>query len=202
MIASIKGLMSHKSATEIIVDVNGIGYRLFVPLSTFYVLPEIGESVSLNVYTHVKEDALQLFGFHTPEEKKIFQLMISVSGIGPRLAMNILSGVSARDLSEALAAGNLAKLMNIPGIGRKMAERLVFELKDKVIKLAEDSAITVSGSDKAPHESVMDDALSALINLGYKNNLAKQALEKVTQEKSEGITLEELLKQTLKMLGN
>lgn len=200
MIASIKGRIIRKSATEIIIDVNGIGYLLLVPLSTFYVLPEIGESVFLNVYTHVKEDALQLFGFNTVEEKKIFQLMISVSGIGPRLAINILSGIAAGDLSEAIADGNLTKLMNIPGIGRKMAERLVFELKTKVVKLTEERPIDLPDS-AASSQAVADDALSALVNLGYKNNVAKQALEKAIKESPEGITLEEMLKKALKTLG-
>ncbi len=201
MIASIKGQLALKSVSEIVLDVNGIGYRLFVPLSTFYVLPEVGNTISLKVYTHVREDALQLFGFHTLEEKKIFQLMISVTGIGPRLAMNILSGISAGDLSEALAAGNLTRLMNIPGIGRKMAERLVFELKSKVIQPAQGDA------SAAPHGiasggPIMEDALSALENLGYKSNMARQALEKIAREHPEGMTLEELLKRTLKILGS
>jgi Holliday junction DNA helicase RuvA len=200
MIASIKGHIIRKSATEIIIDVNGIGYLLLVPLSTFYVLPEIGESVFLNVYTHVKEDALQLFGFNTVEEKKIFQLMISVSGIGPRLAINILSGIAAGDLSEAIADGNLTKLMNIPGIGRKMAERLVFELKTKVVKLTEERPIDLPDSASSS-QAAADDALSALVNLGYKNNVAKQALEKAIKESPQGITLEEMLKKALKTLG-
>jgi Holliday junction DNA helicase RuvA len=199
MIASIKGRITGKSATEIIIEVNGIGYRLFVPLSTFYVLPEIGGPVFLNVYTHVKEDAVQLFGFHTAEEKKIFQLMISVTGIGPRLAINILSGISAADLTEAIASGNMSKLVNIPGIGRKMAERLVFELKAKVIKLAEERALDLP--DGAASGLAADDALSALVNLGYKSNVARQALEKVIKENPEGITLEEMLKKALKRLG-
>lgn len=201
MIASIKGRISQKSATEIIVDVNGIGYRLFVPLSTFYVLPDIGELISLNVYTHVKEDAFQLFGFSTTEEKKIFQLMISVSGIGPRLALNILSGISARDLAEALAGGDLTKLTHIPGIGKKMAERLVFELKTKVTELLEISPIAGEGVI-CWNEAIRDDALSALVNLGYKNSIAKQAIEKASKENLPDLTLEELLKRALKELGN
>jgi holliday junction DNA helicase RuvA len=200
MIGSIKGQLLYKSVTEIIVDVNGVGYRLIVPLSTFYVLPGVGEVVSLNVYTHVKEDALQLFGFQTQEEKKIFQLMISVTGIGPRLAVNILSGISAPELSEALAVGNLAKLMNIPGIGRKMAERLVFELKSKVSQLAiEGQAVQPDGIPSG--EPIIEDALSALLNLGYKSNMAKQALERVKKEHPQGMILEALLKETLKILG-
>jgi len=201
MIASIKGRIVQKSATEIVVDVNGLGYRLFVPLSTFYVLPEIGESAVLNVYTHVKEDAFHLFGFHTQEEKKIFQLMIAVSGIGPRLALNVLSGISASDLVEALAAGNLTKLMNIPGIGRKMAERLVFELKAKVVQMTEVRPLGLSGDQAAPGLA-RDDALSALINLGYKSNIARQTLESILKENSEAMGLEELLKQSLKKLGS
>ncbi len=199
MIASIKGRISQKSASELIVDVNGIGYRVAVPLSTFYVLPDPGEPVFLNVYTHVREDTFQLFGFYTVEEKNLFQLMISVTGIGPRLAVNILSGIAAADLLEAIAAGNLSKLMGIPGIGRKMAERLVFELKAKAADLLQSPE---SGQDTAVSSSAMaDDALSALVNLGYKNNVARQALEKIVKEHPEGMTLEELLKLSLKLLG-
>jgi holliday junction DNA helicase RuvA len=202
MIASIKGLLAHKCAGDIIVDVNGIGYLIAIPLSTFYVLPEIGQPVSLTIHTHVKEDALQLYGFQTPEEKMMFQLMISVSGIGPRLAINILSGISAHDLAAALAAGQLTKLTGIPGIGKKMAERLVFELKGKVPRLSEESATTLTASSMGAHQAMLDDALSALINLGYKNSIATEALEKTMKNAPQDLTLEDLLKQTLKRLGD
>ncbi len=202
MIASIKGVLTYKCAGDIIVDVNGIGYQVAIPLSTFYILPEIGQPVSLHIHTHVKEDALQLYGFQTSEEKIMFQLMISVSGIGPRLAINILSGISPHDLAEALARGNLTKLTAIPGIGKKMAERLVFELKAKVPQLSETDATAQVGAGSASQQAMLDDALSALVNLGYKNNAAAGALEKTIKESVQALTLEELLKRTLKRLGN
>ena len=202
MIASIKGLLAHKCAGDIIVEVNGIGYQVAIPLSTFYVLPEIGQPVSLLTHTHVKEDALQLYGFQTAEEKTMFQLMISVSGIGPRLAINILSGISARDLAAALAGGQLTKLTAIPGIGRKMAERLVFELKAKVPQLSEASATSQIAASSAPQQTMLDDAVSALVNLGYKNSTASEALEKTIKASAQDLTLEDLLKETLKRLGN
>jgi Holliday junction DNA helicase RuvA len=135
MIARIRGILSYKSVSHLIVDVHGIGYRIFVPLTTFYELPETGQSISLNIYTHVKEDALHLFGFHTPEDQNIFQMLISVSGIGPKLALNILSGIPSREFIQAITQGNLNRLVAIPGVGKKTAERMVLELKDKLLKI-------------------------------------------------------------------
>jgi len=200
MIARISGLLIYKSISHVIVDAHGIGYRIFVPLTTFYELPDSSQPVTLHIHTHVKEDAINLFGFHSCEEKGVFQLMISVSGIGPKLAMNILSGISARELIVAVSQGNLNRLVRIPGVGKKMAERMILELKDKMIKM--DSYEMV---DKDINELSMDDmkgdALSALINLGYKNQAAKSALEKVIDEFPEPMTLEILLKRTLKNLA-
>ncbi|MFB3926806.1 MAG: Holliday junction branch migration protein RuvA [Syntrophales bacterium] len=200
MIATIKGFLSYKSVSDVIVDVNGIGYHVFIPLSTFYELPETGQPVFLNIHTHVKEDALHLFGFRTSEEKDIFQLMISVSGIGPRLALNVLSGISARELADAVSSGNFTKLMGIPGIGKKTAERLVFELKDKIAGLWHTSA-GGHESDVSAYDRLRDDAMSALVNLGYKSHVASQVLDKSMKEQAEGLTLEELLKEALKQLG-
>ena len=200
MIARISGLLIYKSVSHVIVDANGIGYRIFVPLTTFYELPDSNQPVTLHIHTHVKEDAINLFGFHSCEEKKVFQLMISVSGIGPKLAINILSGISARELIGAVSQGNLNRLVRIPGVGKKMAERMILELKDKMIKM--DSYEMV---DKDINTLSMDemkgDALSALINLGYKSQAAKSALEKVIDEFPETMTLEILLKRTLKILA-
>ena len=197
MIAHLRGTLAHKTATHVIIDVQGVGYGLAVPLSTFYRLPETGQSVSLNVYTHVKEDAIQLFGFLTPQEKEVFQIMISVSGIGPRLALNILSGISAEDLGQAISTQNFAKLTGIPGVGRKTAERIVFELRDKII----DILGKVSASP-AEHEPVTDDALSALLNLGYKRAVAKNAVDAVMGELGETPSLEVVLTEALKKLSN
>ncbi len=137
MFALITGKLAAKSANEVIVDVGGLGYQVFIPLSTFYELPEKGDSVTFHIHTHVKEDAIQLFGFQTPEEKAIFQLMIQVSGIGPKLAINVLSGISAPELVRAVSGGDLARLVAVPGIGKKTAERVILELRDKFTKLAQ-----------------------------------------------------------------
>ncbi len=134
MIALLSGKIAYKGISHIVVDTQGVGYRVFIPLTTFYELPEAGQTVTLHIHTSVKEDAIHLFGFYTLQERELFQLMISVSGIGPKVAMNILSGISSSELLEAISGGNLAKLITIPGIGRKMAERLILELKEKAIK--------------------------------------------------------------------
>lgn len=197
MIAHLRGTLAHKTATHVIIDVQGVGYGLAVPLSTFYRLPETGQSVSLNVHTHVKEDAIQLFGFLTPQEKEVFQIMISVSGIGPRLALNILSGISAEDLGQAISTQNFAKLTGIPGVGRKTAERIVFELRDKIIDI-----LGKVSAPPAEHEPVTNDALSALLNLGYKRAVAKNAVDAVMRELGETPSLEVVLTEALKKLSN
>jgi Holliday junction DNA helicase RuvA len=196
MIASIKGILSYKSISHIIVDVQGIGYRIMVPLSTFYELPEIGQFVQLNIHTHVREDLINLFGFMKPKEKEIFQLMVSISGIGPRLAINILSGISADDLTRALSAGNADKLVTVPGVGKKTAERMIVELKDRVVKIS--AVETVS---EAVDEPLKEDALSALINLGYKSTIAQKAVDEAFEKCEEETTLELLLTESLKILS-
>ena len=196
MIASIKGILSYKSISHIIVDVQGIGYRIMVPLSTFYELPEIGQFVQLNIHTHVREDLINLFGFINPKEKEIFQLMVSISGIGPRLAINILSGISADDLTRAISAGNAGKLISVPGVGKKTAERMIVELKDRVVKIS--AVETVS---EALDEPIKKDAISALINLGYKSTMAHKAVDEAFEKCEEEITLELLLTESLKILS-
>ena len=201
MIARIKGILIYKSISHVIVDTHGIGYRIFVPLTTFYELPEMGQSVNLNIYTHVKEDALHLFGFHALEDQSIFQMLISVSGIGPKLALNILSGIPAREFIRAVTQGNLSRLVAIPGVGKKTAERMVLELKDKILKidLGEVAVEGVSGRER--DDAMKEDALSALINLGYKNAAARNAIDKVIAEASGSLSLDILLKEVLKSLS-
>jgi Holliday junction DNA helicase RuvA len=196
MIASIKGILSYKSISHIIVDVQGIGYRIMVPLSTFYELPEIGQFVQLNIHTHVREDMINLFGFINQKEKEIFQLMVSISGIGPRLAINILSGISADDLTRAISAGNAGKLVMVPGVGKKTAERMIVELKDRVVKIS-----AVETELGAPAEPIKEDALSALINLGYKSTVAQKAVDEAFEKCEEETTLEILLTESLKILS-
>jgi len=196
MIARLRGELIYKALDHVVLETAGVGYRLFIPLSTFYALPENGE-VSLHVHTHVKEDALLLYGFLDPDEKQMFSLLIGVSGVGPKLAVNILSNIPARDLQASLSTGDVKRLSAVPGIGKKTAERLILELKDKVEAVGSSDSATsqqVGDAKNLPH----DDALSALINLGYKENMARKALEAL--ETSPETSLEEILKGALKLL--
>jgi Holliday junction DNA helicase RuvA len=195
MISLIRGRLAGKSPGEIIVDCNGVGYGIRVPLSTFYELPELHAEVLLQVYTHVREDALQLYGFLTPKEKELFCLLIGVSGVGPRLAINCLSGISARDLEQALHDGDLLGLTRIPGIGRKTAERMLVELKDKVGA----PGATTGGLPR--QEGVAADALSALVNLGYMKSMAEQIIRDCLRQRETEPSLEELLKESLRLLA-
>jgi len=194
MIALLQGQIAYKSFDHLIIDVGGVGYRLLTSLSTYYALPESGE-VRLFVHTHVREDAIHLYGFATDEEKDIFTLLISISGVGPKLALNILSHIPAADLAAALAAGDVKRLSSVPGIGKKTAERLVLELKDKIpAPLASRPA-----TQTAPAQDRLDDPLSALVNLGYKEAAARKALESLDFSPEAGF--EEILKGALRLLG-
>ena len=201
MIALISGKIVHKGISHVIVDVHGVGYRIFIPLTTFYELPEAGQVITLHVHTNVKQDAINLFGFYTVQERDLFQLMISVSGIGPKMSMNILSGISAQELLRAISGGNVGKLVNIPGVGKKMAERLILELKEKVIKKMMLEETPAADDQHQAGEIIIEDALSALVNLGYKSNIAKDALDKVLQASEEELGMDQLLKKTLKILA-
>jgi len=196
VIAQISGTLAQKSAGEVVVDVNGVGYQIFIPLNVFYRLPEVGARVSLQVYTHLREDALQLYGFQDNAEKQLFMHLTAVSGIGPRLAVNILSGIPAEDLSRALKEGDQVRLVAIPGVGKKLAERMIVELKDKLLMLPGD------GSQSKPAESesqLMRDAVSALVNLGYRKAEAENNVRAVMQTGE--TTLESILKESLRRLG-
>ncbi len=196
MIASLKGVLVHKSTDNIVLDVHGVGYGVVVSLGTFYQLPDIGGQVSLITHMHVAQDAVKLFGFLEHRDRELFRLLISISGIGPRLAVNILSGISPEELSGAISGGDIGRLVGIPGVGKKTAERMIFELKDKVTKVISGGAAVV-----APGTVVTDDALSALVNLGYKNSAAKEAIEKVYAERGRDVPLEGLLPESLKILA-
>lgn len=201
MIAHIKGKIIHKSPESVIVDAGGVGYEVFIPLSTYYKLPDIEEYVSLNTYTHIREDAFQLYGFITQREKSIFQLLIAVSGVGPRLARNILSGIPAEDLASAVSAGDIARLKAIPGIGGKTAERLVVELRDKMTSMAISHEPGAKGQEPgSKYDSISRDIYSALVNLGYKGHLADKAIEKINKDNA-GATFEIMLKESLKILA-
>jgi Holliday junction DNA helicase RuvA len=201
MIALINGSLIYKSISHVIVEANGIGYQIFIPLTTFYELPDTNQKVTLHIHTHVRQDDISLFGFGTGEEKGVFELMISVSGIGPKLAMNILSGISAEELVRAVSHGNLERLVAIPGVGKKTAERMILELKDKVVKLSTYEAIYKDDGDIRVYDSIIDDVLSALVNLGYKSQRAREVLDKIIKESPESLTLDILLKKALKILA-
>ncbi|MGD0624710.1 MAG: Holliday junction branch migration protein RuvA [Thermodesulfobacteriota bacterium] len=198
MIAQIRGHLIQKSPGSIIVEANGIGYQLFVSLTTFYDLPEFQQNVMLHTYTHVREDLLQLYGFSTPLEKELFQILISVSGIGPKLAINILSGISPSELVHSLGSRDMARLLSIPGVGRKTAERLLLDLQEKVLKIQSRGVYPQTVRPSA--DGMAEDVVSALVNLGYKRNQAEKAVESVLQQTPE-ITLEKALKESLRVLS-
>jgi len=196
MIAQMRGHLIQKNPGFVILENNGIGYQVHISLTTFYDLPESESDVRLYTHTHVREDLLQLFGFSTPLEKELFQILIGVSGIGPKLALNILSGISPPELLRSLSSGNLARLVSVPGIGRKTAERMLLDLKEKVQKMES----RVCAAKIAPAGDAMaEDVLSALVNLGYKKGQAEEAVERALQGKPG--TLEEALKESLRLLA-
>lgn len=201
MIAHISGKLIHKQPNAVIVDVGGVGYELTVPLSTFYDLDELGTDVALRVHTHVREDALQLYGFRTDREKQLFLAVTSVSGIGPKLGITLLSGLSADELIRAIRDNNLAKLVAVPGVGKKTAERLVVELRDKMTKLAASTQAEPVTSDYVPVANAMsEDILSALVNLGYQKAAAERAVANVFKENADA-SFEIALKQALRSLA-
>jgi len=174
MIAHLAGTLAHKSPEALIVDVHGVGYQVFVSLNAFYALPHQGEPVQLHVQTQMRENALELFGFLDPLEKTLFGCLLAVAGIGPRTALNILSGVPTADLMEAIAAGDVARLVAVPGVGRKTADRLVVELQDRVRKLRGQAV-----DDGRSPGRLEAEAASALVNLGYRQNEAERAVRDV-----------------------
>jgi len=197
MIALLTGLIAHKSPDHIVLDVHGVGYRVHIPFSTYYELPEEGGTTSLHIHTSVREDAILLYGFRTRLEKSFFQLLIAVSGVGPKLARDILSNIQPGPLAQALTQSDLGKLSTIPGIGKKTAERLVLELKDKVGKL-DLSSLPAADARVIPANDVAEDVISALLNLGYKEPQVRKALAGL--DATGGGSVEGLLKQALKML--
>ena len=200
MIALLTGRLAFKAPTHLALDVQGVGYEVFIPLSTFYSLPDLNHTVSLSIHTHVREDAIQLFGFVTQQEKDAFVLLTTVSGIGPKSALGILSALPLPDLVSAIQSGDVEKLETVPGIGKKTAGRLVLELKDKAAMLhpalAHSSDLSSNGQD-----STFDDALSALTNLGYRAQDAKEVLKQVRKSKVGPVSLQELIRETLKDLA-
>jgi holliday junction DNA helicase RuvA len=197
MIALLSGTLVEKAPSRLIVDVHGVGYQVQVPLSTFYVVGDAGAAVTLRVHTHVREDALALFGFATALEQDLFERLIGVSGIGPKLALAVLSGIEPADLIRAIRLQDVARLTAIPGIGRKTAERIGLELKDRLPTAA--MAATEPRVAVAPEDQLRDDLMSALLNLGYQRGVAEKAIEKVVRQGS-ALQFEQALKDVLRAL--
>jgi Holliday junction DNA helicase RuvA len=174
VIAHLRGRISEKQPNRIVVDVNGVGYDVFVPLSTFYGLGDSGSDIALRIHTHVREDALLLYGFATRLEQELFERLISISGIGPKVALAVLSGIETLELVRAVERGDVARLTSIPGVGKKTSERIVLELKDRLPRV--DVPVAPDSLGEAP-VSLRDDVLSALVNLGYHRPLAEKAVE-------------------------
>lgn len=201
MIAYLSGKLLEKHTNTAIVDVGGVGYEVSIPLSTFYELGEVGSDVSLRIYTHVREDAIQLFGFKTLRERDLYLRLISVQGIGAKSGITMLSGMSADEIIMAIRTNDLARLTSIPGVGRKTAERLVIELRDKVGELSGDgTALDAASRTALPADAVFEDALSALVNLGYQRAAAEKALNQAAQEGTE-ISVQKLLRRSLQILA-
>jgi Holliday junction DNA helicase RuvA len=199
VIAQLRGRILEKHPNRVIVDVNGVGYDVFVPLSTFYVLGEAGGDVTLRTHTHVREDALSLYGFATVLEQALFERLIGVSGIGPKVALAVLSGIEPVELLRAIERGDIARLTAIPGVGKKTAERIVLELKDRLPR-PEVAAVALGGGAPATIDDVRDDVLSALINLGYHRPLAEKAVASAVKIAPDA-GFERTLKQALRELS-
>ena len=197
MIAQLRGRILEKHPNRIVTDVNGVGSEVFVPLSTFYGLGEPGSDVALRIHTHVREDALLLYGFATALEQDLFERLIGVSGIGPKLALSVLSGIEPTELVRAIERGDVARLTAIPGVGKKTSERIVLELKDRLPK----TSVTTAGAAAAVEVPLLrDDLLSALINLGYHRPLAEKAVDAAIKTTPDG-SFELTLKQALRELA-
>jgi Holliday junction DNA helicase RuvA len=204
MIAHLSGTLLSKQATSVIVDVSGVGYEVSIPLSTFYDLEDLGSTVQLRIYTHVREDAIQLYGFKTARERELFLKLISVSGIGPKLGITLLSGMSADEMIASIRTNNLARLTLIPGVGRKTAERLIVELREKVAELSsaqlEEELGAKPETTELTEDTVRADALSALLNLGYQRSGAEKAIDAALGEGGD-VSVESILRRSLKKLA-
>lgn len=204
MIARLSGKLIHKQPNAVIIDIGGVGYDVTIPVSTFYELGEPGSDVSLKIHTHVREDVIQLFGFWTGREKELFLKLTSVSGVGPKLAITMLSGMPAGELIAAITNNDLVRLTSIPGVGRKTAERVAVELRDKlaVISLEAREAERAASRDLPPGEAaVRDDTTAALMALGYPKAIAERAVSFAIREEGER-TIEAVLKRALRRLSS
>jgi Holliday junction DNA helicase RuvA len=195
MIAFLRGRVLEKYPNRVIVDVAGVGYDVAVPLSTFYGAGDVGAEITLRIHTHVREDQLALFGFATSLELTVFERLIAVGGIGPRLALSVLSGIESRELVSAVQRSDLARLTRIPGVGKKTAERIVVELRDRLPKAVEAAGVGAPAPTHA--DELHDDLVSALTNLGYH----RQAIDKVLEKIDETLKFEDILRKALKDLS-
>lgn len=200
MIAFLTGRLAFKAPTHLTLDVQGVGYEVHIPLSTYYALPNLDEVTALNIHTHLREDAIQLFGFLSHSEKELFLLLTTVSGIGPKLALSALSSLPVTELVRAVQTEDIDKLSTVPGIGKKSAGRIALELKDKVGKI-QSATVQVSASEGAGLGGPFEDALSALVNLGYRPQDAKEALRRVTTGATGPVVLKNLIREGLKELA-
>ena len=196
MIAQLRGTLADKRPNQVLVDVGGVGYLVHIPVSTFYALGDLHSNVTLLIHTQVREDAISLYGFLSSREKHLFELLISASGVGPVLALKILSGMSVDDLVPAVRAGDLVRLTRIPGVGRKTAERMVVELRDKLAAME----TSTTARQSATTSGTAADVVSALLNLGYEQRTAEQAVERVGQNDLPE-SFEALLRATLQQLS-
>ena len=199
MIANLTGILAAKDPSRLVLDVNGVGYEVFIPLSTYFALPDLRARLTLHVFTHLRDDAIQLFGFLTPDEKTAFTLLTKISGVGGKLALSVLSALKINDLRAAVLAGDVDKLASVPGIGKKSAGRIALELKDTIAGLGDGApeATDAPASIDAPRE----DALSALVNLGYRHRDVKDALDKASRTSPAPTSLDELIREGLKILA-
>lgn len=195
MIAYLQGTLTEKSPTRILIDVQGVGYDVWIPVSSYDRLPKVGEAAKVYTHLHVREDAHLLFGFATLEEKELFLLLISVSGIGPKSAIGIISSVQPKEFRQAILAENLAMITSLPGVGKKTAQRLVIELKEKIAR--QFTAETVTATTVAPDLS--EEAVMALVSLGYGKSMAEKAVARALREPSERtLSLQEIIKLALR----
>jgi holliday junction DNA helicase RuvA len=201
LIAQLSGKLASKQPNNIIIDVQGVGYEVTIPVTTFYVLGEIGSEVTLKIHTHVREDVLQLFGFASFRDKELFLKLLSVSGIGPKVAITMLSGMASLELINAITKNDLGRLTAIPGVGRKTAERVVVELRDKLSKIAlAEGEVAVSAETALSDMAIKEDTIAALISLGYPKPLAERAVSAALSEEGE-VSIQAVLKRTLKRLS-